>query len=157
VPALRKATSVTGKILSAALAALTIAAATAPAGATGTATVRQSDGTVKTYTSVKVRLAREELALTSSDGQGTLVIAKAACTKAGSLVECLPYDATLFQGGQEREIVLRSGTVWLNPTTSPQLMPNSYAHVQPHGVVVSITSKSGTHVSFTGTVDEVQK
>jgi hypothetical protein len=144
-------------LVSLGIAGLVAFAAMAPADATGTGTVRQSDGSVKTYTGVTVRLARQELALTTSDGLGTLVIAKAACTKSGTLVECLPYDATLFQNGQKVRIVLRSGTVWLNPTTSPQLLPNSSAHMLPHGVVISMTSARGTHFSFSGTVDEVQK
>ena len=144
-------------IVSVALIGTIAIAATAPAFATGTGTVRQSDGSQKVYTNVKVRLAREELALTTSDGVGTLVIAKAACTETGMLVQCLPYDATLFQNGQKHEVVLRSGTVWLNPTTSSQTLPNSSTHVPAHGVVVSIVSKAGTRVSFSGTVDEVHK
>jgi hypothetical protein len=128
-----------------------------PAGAAGTAMVRQHDGSKKTYTDVKIRLARQELALTTSDGLGTFVIGKAACTKAGVLVKCLPYDATLFQNGEKKRIALRSGTVWLNPTPSKQLLPFSSAQIRPHGVLVSLTSKAGTYVSLTGTVDEVQK
>lgn len=37
------------------------------------------------------------MAITSSDGNGTLVIGKAACTQVGALIRCLPYDATLEQ------------------------------------------------------------
>lgn len=127
------------------------------ANATGTAVVQQHDGSTKTYTNVTVRLAREELALTTSDGVGTLVIAKAACEKVGALLKCLPYDATLFQHGARRQIVLTSGTVWLNPTTSKQSLPDSSAQVQPHGVLIAMTSKAGTFVSFNGTVDQIQK
>jgi hypothetical protein len=139
------------------LAGLFVVAIASPADATGTATVRQSDGSQKTYTNVSIRLAREELALTTSDGKGTLVIAKAACTKSGALVQCLPYDGTLFQGGKTHEVVIVNGSVWLNPTTSQQTVSSSGAHVPPHGVVVSVTSKNGTHISLTGTVDQVQK
>ncbi|MBV8082412.1 MAG: hypothetical protein JOY86_05445 [Candidatus Eremiobacteraeota bacterium] len=143
-----------------ALAAATVlggVAAPRPANATGTAVVTQHSGSVKTYTNVTVRLAREELALTTSDGVGTLVIAKAACEKVGALVKCLPYDATLFQHGEKRQIVLTSGSVWLNPTTSMQSLPDSSAQVKPHGVLIAITSKAGTFVSFNGTVDRIQK
>jgi len=137
--------------------ALIAAAFTGPACATGTATVWQRDGSQKTYTNVVIRLAREELALTTRDGVGSFVIGKAACTKAGALVKCLPYDATLFQNGEKRRIVLRSGSVWLNPTTTTQLLPYSSAQIPPHGVLISITSKAGTYLSLTGTVDKVQK
>ncbi len=88
---------------------------------------------------------------------GTVVIGKAACTASGVLVKCLPYDATLFQNGEKKRIALRSGTVWLNPTTSKQLLPYSSAQIQPHGVLALITSKAGTYLSLTGTVDEIQK
>ncbi len=138
-------------------ALLMVAALTLPAGAAGTAMVWQRDGSQKTYTNVSIRLAREELALTTSDGAGTLVIGKAACTKEGALVKCLPYDATLFQNGEKKRIQIHSGTVWLNPTTSKQSLPDSSAQIQPHGVLISVTSKAGTFLSLTGTVDEVQR
>jgi len=128
-----------------------------PAGATGTAVVQQRDGSAKTYTNVSIRLAREELALTTSDGAGTLVIAKASCTKVGALVKCLPYDATLFQNGGKQRIPLSSGTVWLNPTTAKQSLPASSAQLGPHGVAIVMTSKAGTFLSLTGTVDQIQK
>jgi hypothetical protein len=134
-----------------------LAALARPAAAAGTAMVWQRDGSEKTYANVSVRLAREELALTTSDGMGTLVIGKAACTAAGVLVKCLPYDATLFQNGEKKRVVLRRGTVWLNPTSSNQLLPYSSAQIRPHGVLISITSKAGTYLSLTGTVDEIQK
>jgi hypothetical protein len=95
--------------------------------------------------------------LTSSDGQGTLVLGKAACTKEGSLVRCLPYDATLFQNGEKRHIVLQSGTVWLNPTQSKQPLAFSSAELPPHGVLMSVNTKAGTYVSLTGTVDEMHR
>jgi len=128
-----------------------------PAEATGTALVQQADGSTRTYAGVSIRVAREELALTTGDGRGTLVIARAACSKVGELVKCLPYDATLFQNGEKAHISLRGGTVWLNPTTSRQSLPLSSAQVPPHGVLVSLTTKAGTYLSLSGTVDEVQK
>lgn len=136
---------------------LLIAEAVSPASASGTAKVWQADGSEKTYTNVSIRIAREELALTTSDGVGTLVIGKAACTKEGELLKCLPYDATLFQNGQTKRITLQNGTVWLNPTMSKQTLPLSSAQLQPHGVLISATTKKGTYFSLSGTVDKVQK
>lgn len=143
--------------LTVAAIAASILAAPLPSKATGTATVQQHDGSTKTYTNVNVRLAREELALTTSDGVGTLVIAKAACEKVGALVKCLPYDATLFQNGEKKRITIVSGTVWLNPTMSKQLLPSSSAQIRPHGVLIAATSKAGTFISFAGTVDQIQR
>jgi hypothetical protein len=127
------------------------------AGATGTALVQKPDGSEKTYTNVSIRLAKQDLALTTSDGIGTLVIGRAACKKVGELVECLPYDATLFQHGQTERISIRSGSVWLNPTMQMQSLPLNSAQVKPHGVLLTLTGKAGATISLSGTVDEVQK
>ena len=72
------------------------------------------------YKNVVIAIRDQQMEVTTSDGVGTLVIGKAACTKVAELVECLPYDATLYQGGHKVRIMLKSGTVWLNPTTSSQ-------------------------------------
>lgn len=127
------------------------------ASATGTAIVQQSDGSIKTYADVSVRLARQELALTSSDGAGTLVIAKAACSSEGPLLKCLPYDATLFQYGKKTHISLNNGTIWLNPTATKQQLPHSSSALPPRGVMVSTKTKAGTYLSFIGKIDQVQK
>jgi hypothetical protein len=142
-----------------AVAAVVAAAIGSPviARATGTAIVQQSDGSIKTYGDVSVRLARQELALTSSDGAGTLVIAKAACNHEGALLKCLPYDATLFQYGKKTHISLNNGTIWLNPTATKQHLPSSSSALPPHGVMISTRTKSGTYLSFIGKVDQVQK
>lgn len=129
----------------------------APAYAGGTALVQQKDGTMKTYRDVFIQIRNEELMLTTADGLGTLVIGKAACAKVGELVKCLPYDATLYQNGWKDRVKLKSGTAWFNPTTTAQPMSNSSAHIPPHGILLSVTSKAGTYLSVTGTVDEIQK
>jgi hypothetical protein len=138
-------------------AAAAIAATAAPAGASGTALVQHKDGTTKIYRDVSIQIRNEELSLTTADGVGTLVIGKAACTKVDELVKCIPYDATLYQHGWKDRVALQSGTVWFNPTAAPQPLSGSSAHMPPHGIMLSITSKAGTYVSLTGTVDEVQK
>ncbi len=130
---------------------------TCAAKATGTATVQQSDGTTKVYKNVVIAIRDQQMEVTTSDGVGTLVIGKAACTKVAQLVECLPYDATLYQGGHKVRIMLKSGTVWLNPTTSSQPLSMTSARIGPHGVLVSATTKRGTYFSLTGTIDRVNK
>ncbi len=129
----------------------------AGAGATGTVVIQQIDGSIKTYDDVVIRIRNDELALTSSDGQGTLVIGKAACMKVGELVKCLPYDATLYQNGGKHHVTLKSGTVWLNPTMTKQPLSLTSAQLAPHGVLMSVTTKTGTYVSLTGTVDRIGK
>jgi hypothetical protein len=127
------------------------------AGATGTAIVQQSDGTTKIYKDVIVDIRDAQMELTTADGVGTLVIGKAACTQVGELIKCLPYDATLYQNGWKLRVMLKSGTVWLNPTTSSQPLSYSSAHIGPHGVLLSATTNKGTYFSLTGTVDRVEK
>jgi hypothetical protein len=129
----------------------------ARADATGTARIQQRDGSTKTYTHVHIAIRNQAMALTSSDGKGTLVLGKAACTKVGALVECLPYDATLLQNGQSAHIALKSGTVWLNPSSTTQQLSHSSTKLPPHGVLLAVQTKRGTYVTLTGVVDEMQK
>lgn len=129
----------------------------APAIATGTARIQLYDGSVKTYSNVKIFIRDESMAITSSDRQGTLVLGKAACTKIGELLRCLPYDATLLQSGQRMHIPLQSGTVWLNPSRTTLQLAHSSAQLPPRGVLLAIKTKRGTYVTLTGVVDEVQK
>ena len=112
---------------------------------------------MKIYKDVFIRIRDEEMALTSSDGVGTLVIGKAACSKVGELIRCLPYDATLYQNGKTLHFPLSSGTVWLNPTKAEQPMSDTSAHIPPRGVLMAVSTKNGQTVSLTGTVDEAAK
>ena len=128
-----------------------------PAYATGTVLIQQRSGTLKLYKNAYIRIKNEAMAITSSDGNGTLVVGKAACTKVGELIRCLPYDATLQQYGDSYHVALTSGTVWLNPTKTKQPLSHSSAFLPPRGVLMSIHTKAGTYVSLTGTVDEVQR
>jgi hypothetical protein len=127
------------------------------AGATGTARIVHSDGSQKIYTDVRIAVRDQAMWITSRDGQGTLVFGKAACTKVDALLECLPYDATLYQNGEKRHIPLRSGTVWINPTKINQPLTHSSTQVKPHGVLLAVETKTGTYVTLTGVIDEVQK
>lgn len=129
----------------------------ARAGATGTARIQHSDGTTSTYTNVRIMIWNESLAVTSSDGQGTVVFGKASCTKVGELVRCLPWDATLFQHGNKQRIALKSGTVWLNPTRTPQQLSHSSEQIPARGVLLAVETKRDTYVTLTGVVDEVHR
>jgi hypothetical protein len=146
-----------GRVAFAVLATLIAVGAPRPAPATGTVLVVQRDGSKKTYQNVRIAIKYESMAITSSDGQGTLVLGKAACTKVGELLECLPYDATLLQYGQRFHIALQSGTVWLNPSKTDQRLSHSSQQLPPHGVLLAVRTKRGTYVTMTGIVDEVQR
>jgi len=134
-----------------------LSASLCAAGATGTARIQQGDGSVKVYNNVRIVVQHKTMSITSSDGKGTIVISKAACTQINDMYRCLPYAVTLDQNGQSIPISLQSGTVWLNPTTAPPQLPQSATQVQPHGVVLSLQTKRGTYVSLTGTADVLSK
>jgi hypothetical protein len=133
------------------------AVAAAPASATGTAWIQHPDGTTSTYTNVRIVIWNESMAITSSDGRGTVVLGKASCTMIGELVRCLPWDATLFQNGRRVHIPLESGTVWLNPTHTNQRLSHSSTQVPPRGVLLAVETRRGTYVTLTGVVDEVRR
>jgi|SRR5579863_3170855 len=141
-----------------ALLSLGIAAVSpALARATGTAVISLPDGSQRTYAGVRIVIWNESMAMTSNDGQGTVVIGKASCTKIGELVRCLPWDATLYQNGTKLHIALKSGTVWLNPSSTTQQLSNSSTQLPPRGVLLAMETKRGTYVTLTGTVDEVHR
>jgi hypothetical protein len=125
--------------------------------ASGTVRVQQPDGSTKTYTNVRIRANYQNLALTTSDGKGTLVFGRASCTKVGELLQCLAYDATLFQNGQRMRIPLKYGMVYFNPSKTTQTLSHSSTQLPYHGILLSAESKRGTYVSMTGVVDEVFK
>ncbi len=134
-----------------------VAVACSPACASGTALIQQPDGSVKTYTHVRISIDQQSMTLTSSDGKGTMYIGKAACSKVGELVRCFPYDATLDQDGKRTHIVLQNGTVWANPTSTKLQLPSSSTQLPPNGVMLSMHTKAGTYLSLTGIADEVKK
>jgi hypothetical protein len=134
-----------------------IAVTSAPAHATGTVRIQAADGSARTYDKVRIVIWNESMAITSSDGKGTVVLGKAACTKIGELVRCLPYDATLFQNGRTTHITLQSGTVWLNPSRTYQPLSHSSTQLPPRGVLLAVRTKRGTYVTLTGVVDEVNR
>ncbi|HTV93734.1 MAG TPA: hypothetical protein VMG98_13545 [Verrucomicrobiae bacterium] len=144
-------------LASVALAAALSAVTCGPASATGTVRIQQRDGATKTYSSVRIVVFNESMAITSSDGQGTLILGKAACTKVGELLRCIPYDATLEQHGEVTHIPLKYGTVWFNPSDDNQQLSYSSTQLPPRGVLLSIQTKAGTYVSLTGIVDRIQK
>jgi hypothetical protein len=144
-------------LISAVLLTGMLAVPLARADAAGTVLIQKPDGSEKTYTNVRIIVWNESMAITSSDGKGTVVFGKAACAKVGELVRCLPYDATLFQNGQKLHILLQSGTVWLNPSNTTEPLSHSSTELPPRGVLLAVRTKRGAYVTLTGVVDEVHR
>lgn len=132
-----------------------IAALCAPASAKGTVRVSQSDGTAQTYNNVTIRVVNQLLKIATSDGRGTLVISRAACSYVGELLHCLPYSITLYQNGRYLPLQFDTGSVYFNRTSRVQRIPNSSGTIAPNGMVLFARTRIGTRLSVTGKMDEV--
>lgn len=128
-----------------------------PAGAEGTALIKQTDGSLDTYDNVSVAIVHKNLFVTTHDGKGTLVIQRAACAYQGELMVCFPTAATLVQGGASKPIDLRTGTIYLNLTDQAQQLVLSTTKVPPQSMLLSFTTKRGTYVSVSGRIDRMVK
>lgn len=124
-------------------------------GATGTINIHQKDGSTDTYRDVEIRIFSGSLFLTSDDGDGTIVITRAACSFQGKIMVCLPTAAALVQEGQSNALNLKSGTVYFNDTGDAQQMSRSSAKLPAHSVMLALTLRNGTFIDLRGKIDEV--
>ena len=127
----------------------------ARAQATGTVRVQQSDGSVRVYDDVVIRVTHNTLRVWSHDRKGVLVIDRAACSYVGELERCLPADFKLVQRGQTKTIPLVNGLVYVNLTGRPQQLTYSSTQLAPHAIMLSLQTKRGTYVSLRGHIDEI--
>lgn len=133
------------------------AATNAVADAKGTVRVQQTDGSVQVYHNVAINIVGRTLRVTTADGKGTLVIDRAACYYIGDIQECLPYHATLDQGGGAHPVNLDTGTAYVNLTDQKQQLPLSSVQLPPHSILLSLRTKVGTYLSMNGAIDQVTK
>ena len=129
----------------------------APVLAHGSTRVEQSDGTVQTYDDVGLRLAGDNLWVTSADHRGVLEIADGACSFVGELRRCLPFAVTLHQHGATHPIPLEHGTVFINPSSAPQELRHSSQRVGPHSVLIALHTQRGTYIEIRGHLDEAHR
>ena len=124
--------------------------------AKGTVRVQQSDGSVQVYDNVTIKLVRNKaLYLTTSDGQGTLIVYRAACSLVGQIQRCLPYKAELDQGGATKPLDFRDGTVYGNLTGTNQTLPFSSRQLRPNEILMLFKTQVGTFVSADGIIDQI--
>jgi hypothetical protein len=138
----------TGPLLVALLLALV-----APALATGTLKIQQSDNSVQTYTGVSMKIVNHTLMLTSSDKVSTVVISGGDCAKNADLVRCTGGGLTLQQDGKTHVVPFKSATFYFNLTDQDQALPLSTMKVGPHSVVFSAQTAKGTYITGNGTLD----
>jgi hypothetical protein len=137
------------------VAALTLATVSV-ASASGTARFQQSDGTVKTFP-VNIAFIHTSVRISAIDGHDVLTIPNAACTFAGDLERCLPYNIILHRNGTEHDIPFEHGTVYLNLTGTMQPLTHSSKQVPPNGLLLVVRTQRGTYITVNGTLDEVKQ
>jgi hypothetical protein len=131
--------------------------AAAPARAAGVVTITHSDGSVDTYRDVAIKIIHNALYVTSADGQGTMVINRAACSYQGETLVCFPTGVTLVQSGSTSAVDLARGTIYANMTDAPQPLSLSSIQLAPHSILLSISTKKGTYINLSGAIDAVTK
>ena len=122
--------------------------------AEGVLRVQQRDGTVRVYRHVHVRIAGSTLWFGSPDGHDELKIQSEACSFAGPLERCFPYDTTLRRRGVLHHIALERGTVYANLSGADAQLSHSSQHVGSLDVLVQLHTSRGTYLSLSGTLDD---
>jgi hypothetical protein len=146
------------KLAAAAVAAVVaVASSPAVAGATGTITIHHKDGTANTYRDVEIKLFSGSLFLTTDDGNGTIVVTRAACSYQGEIIVCLPTTAALVQDGESNALNLKRGTIYLNYTGVAQPLSASSAKLPPNSVMLALTTANGTLINVRGRIDQLIK
>jgi hypothetical protein len=138
-------------------AAGVVSVADSPAWATGTVQVQQNDGSSQFYKNATIVVSNKTLRITTADKKGTLIIDRAACQLQGKVLRCLPYSMTLDQGGGATPLDFKIGTVYLNTTNEKQPLPPTSEQLPPNGIMLSLTTRIGTIVNVTGTIDKQTK
>jgi hypothetical protein len=145
------------KVAAAGWLAFCCALAPAVANATGTINIHHKDGTVNTYGDVEIKVFSGSLFLTSDDGDGTIVVTRAACSYRDKIIVCLPTTVALVQEGKSNALDLKSGTIYLNYTNAEQPMSNSSAKLPANSILLALSTKNGTFINVRGRIDQLIK
>ncbi len=129
----------------------------AVASATGTIDIHHKDGTVNTYADVTIKVFSGSLFLTSDDGDGTIVVTRAACAYQGKIIVCLPTSAALVQNGKSDALNLKTGTIYLNYADQAEPLSRSSAKLPAHSIMLALTTRNGTFLTVRGRIDQVIK
>jgi hypothetical protein len=127
------------------------------ADAKGTVRVQKTDGSTQVYPNVTLRIVGETLRVTTEDGKGTLIVARAACSFQGEIMVCLPYELVLDQNGVEQPLDFQRGTFYWNRTDTKQQLSASSTQLPPNGILGSLLTKKGTIIAISGVIDGKSK
>jgi hypothetical protein len=144
-------------IVIATIVAISFVVSPVAAGATGTINIHHKGGNVSTYRDVEIKVFSGSLFLTSGDGNGTIVVTRAACSYQEKLIVCLPTSAALIQAGETNALNLKSGTIYLNYTTAVQPLARSSEKLGPNSIMVALSTRNGTFINVRGRIDQVIK
>jgi hypothetical protein len=147
----------TNRLVAAIMAIAACVLTPAIASATGTINIQHKDGTIDTYDDVTIKVFSGSLFLTSDDGEGTIVVTRAACAYQGKMIVCLPTSAALVQEGKSNALNLKSGTIYLNYADEAQPLSRSTVKVPAHSIMLALTTRNGTFVTVRGRIDQVMK
>jgi hypothetical protein len=145
------------RMLLSALIAGAYAFVPAAAWATGTISIHHAASGSKSYDDVEIRVFSGSLFLTSDDGDGTIVVTRAACSYQQKIIVCLPTAAALVQDGKSSDLALKRGTIYLNYTGTAQPMSFSSSKLPANSVMLALTLDNGTLINLRGRIDQVIK
>ncbi len=128
-----------------------------PASAIGTIDIQHKNGSVNSYRDVEIKVFSGSLFLTSDDGDGTIVVNRAACSYQGQIIVCLPTSAALVQDGKSQPLSLKRGTIYLNYTGDAQTLSRSTMKLPANSVLVALTTTNDTLITVRGRLDQVIK
>jgi hypothetical protein len=128
---------------------------TLPALAKGLVRIQQSNGSVKTYSGVVMKLTRHSLSLTSADGASTVVVSGGSCAYvSGTQIErCTGGHMKLLQGGQTHPIHTQNMAFYFNLTNAPQSLSLTTTKVGARSVQFVFHTAKGTYVTGNGQLD----
>ena len=141
----------------AALSVFLISSLGSAARATGTIDIHHKSGTTNTYNDVEIKVLSGSLFLTTDDGDGTIVITRAACSYQGKVIVCLPTLAALVQDGETSPLDLKTGTIYLNYTGEAQPLSLSSQKIPANNAMLALTLRNGTFITLKGRIDQVIK
>jgi len=117
--------------------------------------IHRASGAPNSYSDVEIKVFSGSLYLTSDDGDGTIVVTRAACSYQGKIMICFPRSAALVQDGESRALNLKRGTIYFNETDDAQPMMFSSQKLPAHSVMLAMSLGDGTFIDVKGRIDEV--
>jgi hypothetical protein len=126
-------------------AAVLAASVFGPALASGTARIQQTNGSVNTYSGMRLQILPHSVVLRSPDGQDEVSM---LCESGGDGISVCRPQAFYFQrGAKAYSIPLRQGTVYINTSDDAQTLPLSSTRVPPHSILLALQTRRGTYIT----------